>query len=406
MFALLTILSAPARAADWPMLQGTEDAARAEEGPRPFGFVQALGEGIVGGRPVEGLTSEALAPYEGARASANVVSGTATWGVSLRRVRAGLRGAVPRTEGRVNWLLAAELGDNGMTRVDPVVLTDASVTLSYLPGVRVRAGQFKLPLGEEALESNPNAAEFVNVSTATGQLLAETPIRDGAYVAGGSGYRDVGMQAFDTVALGRGALAWAVMLSNGRMGTLESDEAKDLTGRLAWSPWVGDAHEPAHREELTVSAFWQQGSRTVDDAEATRVRRGVGVELERSGWHVRGEFIDAVGVIEAGPTFPGAAASVSATGRALGGYGYVHYERRRLGGGLRYDTLRRNLDAPADLRVYQTATADLQLELAPRARLLLDYELRFLDAPDGSPDARAIADTMGDRLSAQANVVF
>ena len=155
-----------------------------------------------------------------------------------------------------------------------------------------------------------------------------------------------------------------------------------------------------------MTAFWQQGDRTVEDTQAARLRRGVGVELERAGWHVRGELIDARGVIEAGPTFPGAPASVFPEGRALGGYGYVHFERGGFGGGLRYDTLRRNLDAPADLRVYQTATADLQFELAPRARLMLDYELRFLDAPEGSADARAIADTTGDRVSAQANVVF
>ena len=398
--------AAPARAADWPMLQGTEPVAATEEGPRPFGFVQALGEGIVGGAPVEGLTSESLVGYDGERASFNRLSGTATWGMSMRRVRAGVRGVAPRTGRRVNWLVAAELGDNGMTRMDPVVLTDASVTLSVVPHLRVRAGQFKLPIGEEALESNPNAAEFVNVSTATSQLLAETPIQDGAYVAGGSGYRDVGVQAFDTLVLGRGALAWAVMLSNGRMGTLETDDSKDLTGRLAWSPWVGDASEPAHREELTVFAFWQQGGRTVDDVDVTRVRRGAGVELERRGWHVRVEGIDASGAIEVGPTFPGAPASVRPEGRALGGYGFVHYEHAGVGAGLRYDALRRNYDAPSDLRVYQTATADVQYAFSPRARLMLDYELRFLDAPEGSAEARAIAATMGDRVSAQANVVF
>lgn len=401
----MLFLVAAAAAADWLVLQGTEpgpDAAAV----RPWGFVQALGEGVPFGTPAEGL-SDALASFDGQLATFNRAgSGDATWGASIRRARVGLRGAVPKTDGRVAWLVAAELGDNALTRADPVVLTDASVTFSYIPGARVRVGQFKLPLGEEALEMNPLAAEFVNFSNATSQLLLESPIADGAYTGGAYGFRDVGVQVFDGFDVGGGALSYAVMLSNGRMGALDVDTPKDVTARVAWAPVVWGGADAAHREELGVYAFWQQGTRSVDGERVARVRRGGGVQVEKAGWHARVEILQASGAIEANAPFPGQAVTVAGEGEAIGGYAYVHHERGMFGGGVRYDELWRRYDSPADLRVFRAVTLDLQAEITPRARVLLDYELRWLAAPEGSPDAKAIAATMGDRVSLQAGVVF
>ncbi len=399
---------ATAAAADWLLLQGTEMGP--DPAPiRPWGFVQALGEGVAFGPPVEGLEAESLAAFEGQRASFNRIgSGDASWGFSVRRARAGLRGAIPKTEGRVAWLLAAELGDNQLTRLEPVVLTDASVTFSYIPGARIRVGQFKLPLGEEALEMNPLAAEFINFSAATSQLLLESPVSAGAYTAGASGFRDIGVQLFDSLALGPGGISYALMLSNGRMGALDGDNPKDLTARLAWAPVIwGEAASP-RREGLQVFGFWQQGERTVEGAQAPRIRRGGGLELERAGWHGRVEAIQAHGTIELGsnPPFPGQAVAVAAEGEAAGGYAFVHYQRGLLGGGLRYDQLWRLYDEPADLRIFRTVTASVQLEPAARVRVLLDYEWRTLAAPEGSADAQAIAATMGDRVSLQAAAIF
>jgi hypothetical protein len=401
------VLAAAASAADWPLLQGTEPAD-AHEVVRPWGFLHVLGEGIVSGPPPEGL-SPALSAFEGERASFNRVGpGEATWGLSVRRARAGLRGSIPKTDGRVAWLIAAEFGDNGLTRVDPVVLTDASLTASYVPGVRLRAGQFKLPLGEEALEMNPIAAEFVNVSAATGQLLNENPVAAGAYTGGASGFRDLGVQAFDSFGFGRSELSYALVVSNGRMGALDTDDAKDVTGRVTFTPWVWGERGAVQRDELGAWVFHQQGRRTLDGVEAPRIRQGVGVKLEKAGWQARAELIHASGMVELGasPPFPGQPIVVAAEGEATGGYAYLHYERDHLGGGLRYDELWRSTDSAPDLRVFRTLTADLQVAATPRARLLLDYELRWLAAPDGSPDARALAASLGDRVSLQAAAVF
>jgi hypothetical protein len=404
----MIFLIATAAAADWLLLQGTESGPE-PTAVRPWGFVQAVGEGIPFGAPLEGLTSETLAPFNGELASFNHVGpADATWGLSIRRARAGLRGAIPTTQGRVAWLMAAEFGDNQLTRLDPVVLTDASMTFSYIPGARVRIGQFKLPLGEEALEMNPLAAEFVNFSAATSQLLLENPSSSGAYTAGASGFRDVGVQVFDSFAVGHGALSYALMLSNGRMGALDIDNAKDVTARASWAPMVWGSAEAPHREEIGIYGYRQQGARTIEEEDVARIRRGGGVQVEKAGWHARIEAIQGSGAIEAGtnPPFPGQPVVVVAQGEALGGYAYVHYERGLLGGGLRYDELWRQYDSPADLRVFRTATADIQVEITPRARIMLDYELRWLLAPEGSADAQAIAASMGDRVSLQAGVVF
>lgn len=405
MFALFAVAAV---AADWPMLQGTEPGDD-PDAVRPWGFVQAVTEGIISGEPARGLTSEALSPFEGQRALFNRVgSAEARWGFSIRRARLGLRGALPKTDGHLSWMLAAELGESALTRTDPVVLTDASVTLSYIPGAHVRVGQFKLPLGEEALEMNPLAAEFVNVSQPTSQLLLESPAADGAYTGGASGYRDVGVEMFDSFSVGPGEVSYALMLSNGRMGSIDVDDAKDVTGRIALTPWIRGDRTSAQREEFGLYGFWQQGQRTIEGDSAPRVRRGAGVKLEYARWHARVEIVSAAGAIESGPNppFPGQPVSILPDGRAIGGHAYVHYQPGLLGAGLRYDELQRDIQSKEDLRVFRTLTLDGQVQIPPRAKILVDYERRSLAAPQGPPDARAIAETMGDKLSLQVAAIF
>lgn len=398
---------ATALAADWPMLQATE------KGPepaaiRPWGFIQALGEGVLFGDPVSGLQADALRPFEGEKALFNTSGPSdASWGFSIRRARFGLRGAIPKTDGRISYIIAAEAGDNGLTRTQPVVLTDASLTVSYIPGLHLRVGQFKLPLGEEALEMNPLAADFINFSSATRLLLLENPSQDGVYKAGASGFRDIGVQAFHTFRTKAGDWSYALMLSNGRMGTFEIDDTKDLTHRLAWT-WVWGDVDAVHRDEVGVYAFWQQGGRDLDGDVVQRIRRGGGFKLERLGWRARVEVMQASGALELGqnPPFAGQPVVIDADGQAIGGHAYVSYVRGLGGGGVRYDELWRGTDDEAALRVFRTLTLDAQLQVQHRFRLMLDYELRWLSAPHGNDDAKAIAATMGDRLSLQAAVIF
>ena len=92
------LLGAPAKAADWLLLLGTESGAP-DEPLRPLVFVQPLAQAVLFPDRVSGLTSAKLAPYNGQHAGFNVLSGDdAQSSFSLRRVRLGLKGSVPDTE--------------------------------------------------------------------------------------------------------------------------------------------------------------------------------------------------------------------------------------------------------------------------------------------------------------------
>jgi hypothetical protein len=199
------------------------------------------------------------------------------------------------------------------------------------------------------------------------------------------------------------------MVSNGRRGVVDEDAAKDVTGRTSVS-WVfsGQPNDP-HRQELSLFAWGQRGERRVNDASAQRIRSGVGVHLEKEPIRLRAELVYASGALAVGqaPPFAGEPLVLDPQGRALGGS--VQARLRVLGRasvGLRYEELHRQIDDPRALRVFRTLAPALEYDVVPRVRIQATYERRWLAAPDGAPDAKAIARTMGDRLAAQITVVF
>lgn len=419
----LTLTVPVAQAADWLRILG-EEAPGADAKPRATGFLEAVGEGIVGGGSAEGLPAE-LGDLEGELPSFNRIGpGDATWGFSVKRARFGLRGVVPGSKDSVSYAISAEFGDNQLTRTEPVVLTDAATNLRFAPFAQLRLGQFKLPTAEEAIESNPQAAHFVNFSTGLSALMLESPVEGGKYTGGASGLRDVGAMLWGHHDVGGGGLRYALMLSNGRMGGLDVDDNKDLTGRVSATLWGrGDPRDP-QREELVAFGWWQEGSRLVApelsaaaaDAEPQRHdrrRRGAGLSLQRGGLHVRSELIDAQGVIDAGfrVPFPGQEVVVLGDAQARASNSFAHYTRPvgdgyRLGGGFRYDRMRRWTEAAADERVFSTWTANGTVCVGPKVSLLLDYERRGLSAPEGTAATTRLLDTMGDRVSGELVVNF
>lgn len=403
--AVAAFVARPARAADWPLVQGTEPA----NAPlvRPFGFVQLTTEGMLGG-PVHGLTTPALSRFEGKTPSFNLLESGGDWGFGVRRARPGLRGAIPGTNGRVSYFLLAELGTAAIARDGPT-LTDAAVTFSYIPGARVRVGQFKLPLMDEAVEANPIAAEWVNFSLPAAALVNENPIRGGRYDGGASGFRDVGIQVFDTLRRGHVALSYAVVVSNGRRGLVDRDSAKDITARTSASWVFSGADEDPHRQELSFFAWGQRGERDVDGVSAQRIRSGVGVHLEKEPLRVRAELVYASGAIPTGQTspFPGEPLVVDPRARAVGGYLQARvriFGEARLG--LRYEELHRQIDDVRAERVFRTLAPMIEYDVVPRVRLQGTYERRWLSAPGGSADAKALSRAMGDRIAVQATVIF
>jgi hypothetical protein len=406
--AALLAASVPgaARAADWPMVQGTE--AKDAPAVRPIGFIQVTGETIVSDR-VEGLTSPALVKFNGERAAFNVFEGgTATSSFAVRRARPGLRGALPGTGARVTYFLLAEFGTAAIARDGPT-LTDAAVTISYVPGARFRIGQFKLPTMDEGTEANPVAAEWINGTLTAGTIVNENRVKDGRFDGGASGFRDVGVEVFDTFRQGHLALSYAAMVSNGKRGAVDDDAQKDVSGRTTLSYVFSGADSDPHRQELSLFVWGQRGRRDVEGVSAQRVRSGAGIHLEKEPFRVRTELVYASGAISTGPfpPFPGQPQTMDPYARAIGAYVQARmrvFDKALVG--LRYEELHRGIDEPRQLRVFRTLSPMLEYDIVPRVRLQATYERRWLSAPDGSADAKTIAATMGDRASLQATVIF
>lgn len=142
------------------------------------------------------------------------------------RARPSIRGVMPLDK-RINYFVMAEIGHNGLTREQEITLTDASLTFNHIPGARIRAGMFKLPTGEEALQG-VQIMDYVNFSGVTDNLLIERmvipaksaaprsyfPVPKGLSAAelSGSvtGFRDIGVQVYDWFKRDKWELAYAV----------------------------------------------------------------------------------------------------------------------------------------------------------------------------------------------------
>jgi hypothetical protein len=408
--ALALLLSAPrvARAADWPIITATEEGVK-DQPFRFFGFAQVVGEANVLGDRVFGLTAPKLRPYEGQWATFNTIQDSdAQVGLSVRRLRPGVRGAVPGTSQKITYIATVELGRAGINRQTSATVADAALTFSYVPGLRLRLGQFKLPLSEEVVEANPLASEFVNYSSVASQLLLESRVEAGKITSNAYGFRDLGVAAFDSFMLSKKvSLSYMAMLSQGRMGALDDDGSKDVSGRVT-ATWVfsGKRTDP-HRQELSLYVFGLHGTRPFDNQRYNRNRAGAGVSFEREPFRFRAEVVSAKGMLVLGqqPPFEGADVAVAPNGEALG---FVTFGRVRVGEHvlfkLRYDELHRQLESAPDTRVFRTLTPAIEVAVTPKMRLMLDYERRWILAPDASADAKRIVDTAGDRVMLQASM--
>lgn len=399
--------------ADWMTVAATEEG-RDDVPVKVFGFLQPQVAWIPGGT-VEGLEAEALQPFEGTRPSFNLVYGRSPFSVVMQRARLGARGSIPKTDQKVSYLFLTEAGEVSLTRTSPFVIADMSLTLSYVPGARVRIGQFKLPVMEEITQGVATSMEFVNFSSTLQKLLLENPIQAGAYTGGAYGFRDVGVQVFDGFQWGAVGASYALMVSNGSgLHAVDPDAAKDVSGR-AEVAWVtkGEKHQ-GNRHELKAGGWWLQGARTVDGVDVTRVRRGAFVHLEQGWIWSLVEVAQGEGALEAGfaPPFPGGAVVVAPEGVGWGFVGQAGVRHTlgedgpKMGLKARFDQYHQQIETPEALRRFQTITGGIELDPVPALRVLATYEHRSLAAPDGTPDAQAIAASMADRIDLQLTARF
>ena len=208
---------------------------------------------------------------------------------------------------RINYLVAVNAGEN-FYNYDPfdtsrrtlLSIQDASVTFSYIPGVRVRAGLLRKPGPEEAMR--PAAPDFIFPSVALNQLHNEVFLKGNAYSRTGApipgqgfagnisphGYdadmgRDWGIQGFDAFKLDKWTLTYALMVGNGN-GIHQSDNnsAKDVNAAVSAEYDLPGGKGPG-KHGIKVFGYWQQGERNFEiDAAGTeskdfdRIRYGFG----------------------------------------------------------------------------------------------------------------------------------
>lgn len=400
---MLFALASMAFGADWLVIAGTEEG-RDDKPVKLFGFVQPQIEGIVRGDLVDGE-----------RPLFNTVNGAGPWSFLMRRARLAARGSIPGTDQRVTYFMMSEFGEVSITRGSPVMITDMTATLSYVPGVRFRIGQGKLPVMEEVVQGVAASLEFIHFSQTLRGLLLENPIEDGQYAGSSYGFRDIGVQAFDGFQSGHVAGSYAVMLSNGGgLHSVDLDAQKDLTvrGEIGWVP-EGEKITSGRRKEVKVGLWWQEGSREWEDERHRRMRRGAYVHAEQGKVWTLVEVAQGSGMLEAGraPPFDGGSIVMAPEGQGWGGVLSTGYRVKlsdvyKFGVKARYDQYHRRTEEAAAHRVFRTGTLGVELNDAKHLRLQLNYELRDLAAPDGSDAAQEIAAAMGDRVSFQVTARF
>jgi phosphate-selective porin len=431
---LAACLPLPVQAANWVDVIATEPANASVY--KPFGFVQPTYT-YIDADPLAGMGG-AAASTNGQHQIQNQVGPNFENADQLQFLRAqfGLRG---RLTDKINYFLLTDVGKNLTTVQHPLMVTDASMTFSFIPGAKIRAGLFKLPTGEEALVSNPVAYSYVYYSAVTSALVQETFYRDvagtpagcaviagntsldcGMAVAGNNAFRDWGIQVFDSFQKNNWELGYAAMISNGNEieNISDNNSSKDLTARLQLS-YVFKGKGPL-REDANAFIWRQSGERTYGGTDYDRIREGVGFRVTKGPFRTSGEYIRADGMVAGGPNPPVVPASgdleppynlnLAPAGKADGWYlegGWRFHPKWEIEA--RYDEFDRSHDDPAAQRVFRTWTLGSQYFINKTTRLTLNYEWREAEVPHPlaitnatqRSNANIVADNLGDRVSLQ-----
>lgn len=440
-FTLGFIAAGTASAANWLMLQGTEPAA-ASAPVKVWGFIQTDYQKDYSKTSAAGqyVPPKLLGPNLNSQS-----------GFNISRARIGARGTGFPIDDHVNYFLLMELGNNATTVNSTgstfVKLTDASITLNYLPGARIRTGLFKYPGAEEGLQSI-QTMDYINFSEATNGLLLER-FPNALYTAniaaqtqaqfqstGGSlngfntpvgAFRDTGVQLFDTFDMSKDwNLSYAAMVGQGSGIQFNNVDGKyDSYLYLSTEKSLGGTGPKA--DGLKFFAWSQSGQRLLDDTnDATanpklykRNRTGLGVKYMGKPYRVTAEYITANGMIFEGPDKPSFyfAAPASTTGvnngadaKANGWY---------LEGGWIVPNSRWELDARYDTADFNTGRIDehkfskwtlgTQYHFNPLTRVTVNYEQRNFYCTSGTTqctNANLNLNGVGNKLGVQVTAGF
>ncbi|MGA7799174.1 MAG: porin [Gammaproteobacteria bacterium] len=441
-------ISGAAHAVNWLQLQGTEPSysvARA----KLWGFIQPEYQ-YTKNTPLKG------GPFAGKNAVFNQqrpdLSSPSSFNVL--RARIGVRGVVFPLDDRINYFFLAEFGNNGLTQPTghAAQMSDASITLNYIPHARIRVGEFKYPGSEEGMMGIP-AFHFVNFSQVTNQMMLERqfasttgsgPLYNPQGVLLGAqdanlpngpigAFRDTGVQVFDWFDVGSWEHAYAVMVGNGSGTNLtDNNHNKDLY--LYWSTAKIFGGKGPQRQSWKTYVWWQDGKRTIDvygnkSTVATqqtfdRKRYGIGTTFRRGKIRADAEYMRGEGMIfnsTSGGAAPGQSGSVPPNAHLVSDFNILPNEKSNgwyIDGGYevmpklwleaRYDRYNRGTEVATDERDFKTTTIGVEYFFTKASRFIVNYEFRKADAPafSSSAPANQVLDTFDNRFSTQLLVVF
>lgn len=424
------VTATTAQAANWLQVQGTE-APGATDRLKVWGFIQPQ-YSETGGSDLD------AGPWNGQKAVFNQIGPDLDSDSSfqIRRARIGARGANFPLDGKTNYFLLLEAGNNGITKYGngSVALTDASVTFNQIPHARVRVGQFKYPGAEEGLQAI-HVFDYIEFTNVTNNLLLErffdgdgSNTQDSNSPNGSVGaFRDIGVQVFDWFNTGSWQHTYAAMVGNGN-GLNRTDDNGNKDVYLYWSSEQIYGGKGPRREGWKMFAWGQTGQRTLefvngnpDTRSYDRDRWGLGTTFRKGKYRAAAEYIYADGMIFNGTdagAVPGtrnnadtatASFNIQPNGEADGWYidlGYRVLPKLELD--VRYDYLDRMKNVGANEREFTTWTLGAQYFINKKTRALVNYEFRDAEAPDFSSSAtpNQILDNLDNRVGVQVLAIF
>lgn len=439
--AAALLCSQQAFSANWLMLQGTEPDSSAPRA-KLWGFIQAQyqkdNSDPNGGGAY--IPPKLIGPNLSTQQAFNV-----------NRARIGVRGTGFPLDGKVNYFFLAEFGNNGITAPGDrnVRITDASITLNQIPGMRIRMGTFKTPGPEEGLQAI-HVFDYINFTTVMNQLMLERPPNRsytpnnspvtlpapaalGAFNKSVGAFRDTGIQLFDTFKNNDWEHSYAIMIGNGNgLNFGDNDDNKDLY--LYWASEKVFGGKGGRREGLKLFAWSQSGKRYLDatddddhnPVEFDRKRSGVGFKYLKKPWRVSAEYLQGKGMIFVGPdkpTFsinPSNPASNGTNGEADGYYleGGWYIPGTKWEIDLRYDVYNRLTNSgafpggPNAGRTFEmefkTLTLGAQYHINKKTRINMELANRDFSAVDFPAGAgpNANLDGVDQRLALQVTHIF
>ena len=454
-FTLGFAAAGTASAVDWLMLQGTEPAA-ASPAVKVWGFIQTDYQKDFSKASATGayISPKLLGPNLNSQS-----------GFNISRVRFGARGTGFPIDDHVNYFLLAEFGNNGVTVNSTgstfAKLTDASITLNYIPGARIRTGLFKYPGSEEGLQSFL-LTDYIDFSEVANGLLLErfpnktfTPCAPTTITVCGPGtngnvgpytqaqlqnggslntfnapvgaFRDTGIQLFDAFDMGKDwALSYAAMVGNGNGIQFDNSDGKyDTYLYLSTEKNLGGTGPYA--SGLKFFVWNQSGQRLADVTNDTvanlklydRKRSGLGVKYMAKPYRVAAEYITANGMIFEGPdkpnfyfAAPGSAtganngATAKANGWYLDGGWYIPNTKWELDA--RYDTLDANTGL-IDEHKFSKWTLGTQYHFNPMTKVIVNYEKRDFKCTAATTQcttANLNLSGVGNKLGVQLTAAF